>query len=176
MLQKDPIFPNIMKEKRIQYFTVSLCCVQLSGQTHSHTLAPLWLSTALSNVYSSLWLHGFLSLCFQPERLPQPAAVAVERSLRNITNWVSSSVQSSQESYRAFPSSSTLLTNTCSSIYPTLMSLSGFYSCLLYQYMSCVHNISLWQFTEHVLRFKTYMGRWVMSNVWWVMSNVWLRV
>lgn len=71
-----------------------------------------------------------------------PAAVSVERSLRNATNWVGSSVPPSQESHRAFPSSSALLTNPCSSLYHTLMSLSGLCSCLSYQPVSYARNMS----------------------------------
>lgn len=119
-LQKEHIFPNIMRGKKICFSSLSLlCCVQF----WTDTLTSVTFHCTFKWVFFSM-TPRFPLLVFEPEHLPQPAAVAVERSLRNITNWVSSSVWSSQELYRAFPSSSTPLTNPCSSIYPTLMSLS----------------------------------------------------
>ena len=86
---KDHIFPDSMKEKNIWYSSLSLfCCVQLSRQTHSHMLSLLCGFSLKFELRILPCLSCFLSLCFQPERLPQPAAASVERSLRNISNWV----------------------------------------------------------------------------------------
>lgn len=83
-------------------------CALMCAAEETDTLTALWSFTALP----------FLSLCFQPEHLPQPTTAAVERSLHNITNWVRSLDQLNQELYRAFPLSSTPLTDPYSHIYP----------------------------------------------------------
>lgn len=115
------------------------CCVQLSRQTHTHSsvafplrvqmcILPYDSTVSFPCAFIQNTSHSMLLLSLWKE-----ACVTL------LTGSVP--VQSSQESYRAFPSSGAPLTNPCSWIYPTMMSLSGSYRCLIYQYMSCSRNM-----------------------------------
>lgn len=113
------------------------CCVQLSRQTHTHSSVAFPLRVQISILPDDSTVSfpcAFIQNTSHSELL---LILWKEACVTLLTGSVP--FQSSQESYRAFPSSGAPLTNPCSWIYPTVMSLSGSYRCLICQ--SCSRNM-----------------------------------